>query len=154
MSSSIHALHEVLNTFTVKIETPAADQKLLIATNAEGTYVRRFLIDTKRSVLLKSEDESEGTLQSITTFADFVERGEMWWPQSVRITGADEVTVRETKFAIDELDATKFAERFVAEQDQRALGSHVGLFDDSTARGSAATVARRSKNARRQAECG
>ncbi len=116
---SLQPLHEVLNTFTVKIETPAADQKLLIATNAEGTYVRRFLIDTKRSVLLKSEDESEGTLQSITTFADFVERGEMWWPQSVRITGADEVTVRETKFAIDELDATKFAERFVAEQDQR-----------------------------------
>ncbi len=116
---SQQSLHEYLQTFTAKVESPAADQKLLILTNTEGTYVRRFLIDTKRGVLLKSEDENAGELQSVTTFTDFVERGGMWWAQTVRVFGPKEELYRETKFEIQELEASKFDERFVVEQDQR-----------------------------------
>jgi predicted Zn-dependent protease len=112
-------LNDSLHTFTAKVESPADGQKLLILTNAEGNYIRRFLIDTKRGVLLKTEDENAGKLNSVTTFTDFVERGGMWWAQTVRVSGPNEELYRETKFDIQELDSKKFDERFAAEQDQR-----------------------------------
>lgn len=116
---SQQALHEYLHAFAVKVESPAADQKLLIATNPEGNYVRRFLIDTKRGVLLKSEDENNGKIQNVTTFADFSERGGIWWAQTMRVAGPNEELYRETKFDIQELEAKKFAERFTKEQEAR-----------------------------------
>ncbi len=116
---SQQALHEYLHAFTVKIESPAADQKLLVATNAEGNYVRRFLIDTKRGVLLRSEDENGGKLQSQTLFSDFVQRGGMWWAQTMRVLGPKEELYREIKLDVQELDTKKYDERFAAEQEKR-----------------------------------
>jgi len=116
---SQQALHEYLHAFAVKVESPATDQKLLIATNAEGNYVRRFLIDTKRGVLLKTEDENEGKLNHVNVFSDFVERGGIWWAQTMRVLGPKEELYREIKLDVQELDAKKYDARFLAEQDKR-----------------------------------
>ena len=81
----------------------------------------RWLIDTERKVLLKSEYVHENKVTSTTTFSDFVEVAGMWWAQSVDTVDADgkRVSLTTQKIsALSQADAEKRIEQELSERPQ------------------------------------
>ena len=81
---SLASLELSYPAYRPEIEKQGDDRAMLKLThpNSPGQQLR-WLIDTKRHVVLRYEYVSEGKVSSVTTFSDFVEVAGSWWAKSV-----------------------------------------------------------------------
>lgn len=83
-------------------------------------YEQRFLIDTRRKVLLESETRNQGRMQWRTTFSDFVEVAGCWWAIKIVSVDADGKQTSSTSIAISLLDMDAFAKQLAAAMQPKA----------------------------------
>src|SRR6185369_7031569 len=89
----------------VVLEHPAEDQTLLILgvpadEEDEHAYQTRFLIDTKRNVLLSVEERYDGKTSRTTKFADFAEVARRFWPQTQETLDGEGRRISLTKISV------------------------------------------------------
>ncbi|MCE9526047.1 MAG: hypothetical protein K8R36_08335, partial [Planctomycetales bacterium] len=122
------------NPAKVTLEHPAENQVLLILGNEfdedeESELQTRFLIDTKRNVLLSVEERVGGKTTRTVKFADFVELAGRFWPQTQETLDADGKRISLTKNTVKVLSAEQFTGELKAQQTARepSLTLHLPL---------------------------
>jgi Vault protein inter-alpha-trypsin domain/von Willebrand factor type A domain len=103
---------------------PAEDQVLLILGDAgdedeEHVHQTRFLIDTKRHILLSVEERRDGKTSRTIKFADFVEVAGRVWPQTLETLDGEGRRISLTKVSVKVLTADEFAAELKAAQAAR-----------------------------------
>lgn len=118
----------------VALEHPAEGQTLVILgvpaeEEDEHAYQTRFLIDTKRNVLLSVEERYGGKTSRTVKFADFAEVAGRFWPQTQETLDGEGRRISLTKISVKTLSADEFAAEFKAQQTARepSLTLHLPL---------------------------
>jgi predicted Zn-dependent protease len=112
---SMSPLHRAMRHWDANVE-PAGENQTRLILNARGSKSQqRFLIDTSRHVLLKSEQLEGGKVTSSTTFEDFVEVAGSWWAR--RVTTIDEKvrTTSQTRLKITPVETELYHVRVSSE---------------------------------------
>src|SRR6185436_13992028 len=118
----------------VVLEHPAEGQTLVIlgvpaAVEDEHAYQTRFLIDTKRNILLSVEERYDGKTSRTVKFSDFAEVAGRFWPQTQETLDGDGKRISLTKIRVKTLSADEFAAEFKSQQTARepSLTLHLPL---------------------------
>ncbi|CAN5451802.1 hypothetical protein BH11PLA2_BH11PLA2_27500 [soil metagenome] len=113
---SLTPLHEHYVEYLPAIETINPERALLILKyKSSPEYEQRFLIDTKRHVMLNSEHRDHGKVLGSTKFDNFVEMAGSWWAKQFETfdrEGRRTLLVTQT---ITEVPADEFTKRMTAE---------------------------------------
>ncbi len=113
---SVTPLHVAYGQYTPTIEAIAPDRVLLVLTHKNlPDQETRFLVDTRRHVVLSIEQRHKGKVTTATRFGDFVEVAGSWWAR--RVETRDEKGRRQSlsEQTITELSADEFAKRMSLE---------------------------------------
>ena len=113
-----HSMQSLADTYHAYVPelTPKEDDTVLLIVRARNnrTYEQRFLIDTRRRVLLRYESAPQGKVKSAITFDDFVEVAGCWWARKATWTDADGKRTAQTTLTVSGLDKEGFEERYAA----------------------------------------
>ncbi len=113
------------NPEQISVEQLAGDQVVLILGDAadddedESVYQTRFLIDTKRSVLMSVEERYNGKTSRTVKFSDFVEVAGRVWPQTEEALDGEGRRLSLTKISVKVLTAAEFTAELKAAQAAR-----------------------------------
>ncbi len=117
---SLAPLHESYRHQQAKVEPAGENRAKLVLTHKSDKSEWRYLIDTARHVLLKSESFNDGKLISTTTYSDFVQIGGSWWARSAVTTDDKDRKTSETTFEITALGKDKFETRIAEESSTKS----------------------------------
>ncbi|MFO0822048.1 MAG: VIT domain-containing protein [Gemmataceae bacterium] len=113
---SISPLHLTFAEYTASAESTDKDrEQLTLKQKSSPDHETRYLIDTKRHVVVNIEQRYKGKVVATTKFEDFVEAAGMWFAR--RIEQLDEQGQRQslTTQSVTELPADEFAKRMSQE---------------------------------------
>lgn len=97
------------------------DRTLLTVSDENPNYPweQRYLIDTKRKVLLSQESWSKGKKTKTMEFLNHKQVGDQWWPTRIRIFSAEGKVTREVVIKVNALNAEAYQKAFAAELKER-----------------------------------
>ena len=103
--------------YVATVELQGANQTLLTLSNPGDVNARvRFLIDTRRAVVLRREDLRYDKVTSTRNVAGFVEIAGAWWPGRVESRTADNPHATVATLAYERLPANAVEQRLQAER--------------------------------------
>ncbi len=111
--SPLDVAYRAYQAHVVKADAP--NQVVLVLRVKGSDAEQRFLIDTKRHVLLKIETVNKKEMTSTVSFTDFVEIAGSWWARRVTTTDSKQRKIGETSLDIKSLAADKYNARMATE---------------------------------------
>ncbi|MEX0938608.1 MAG: VIT domain-containing protein [Pirellulales bacterium] len=121
---SLNALHEGYRNYVPKLDTGDDDGRVVLTLTQSDLPERqmRITIDTERDVVLSVENLQSGTVNSRTTFEDFVEVAGTWWAQRVETTDEEGRRLRLITYEIEQLPRERFEDQI---EDELAIRNRV-----------------------------
>lgn len=114
---SLDSLLEANVTAKARVEAAGEGRaRLVISAESPFGHEYRYLVDTARKVVLKSETLASDKLVSTTTYEDFLEVAGSWWARRVIETDATGQVLRTRKYEIQSHAPDQFAQRMADER--------------------------------------
>lgn len=113
-------LDQSYQNYTAKIVEDTPDQLLLTLQhpNSPGNELR-LRIDTRRNVVLSTENTIDGTTTAKTQFSDFVQIAGAWWATRMESYDAESRRTGITEYEFHQLTRSEFARRITRQVSQR-----------------------------------
>ncbi len=109
---SLSSLEQSYSFYVPTVEHPEKDRAhLILKTKPDDHQEIRFLIDTRRHVLLHSEYRHAGKITSTMKFDDFVEIAGSWWARTIEAADDQGRRTALITLTINKLPAEAFAQR-------------------------------------------
>jgi autotransporter-associated beta strand protein len=108
-------LDEIYPATVGRVEPAGKDQVRLAIEYVDSNYVRRFLIDTVRHVVLEVEDSADGKVSSSARYSDFIEVGGVLWVGKIETSDGRGRSTSRTTYDVKGLAPDAFAARFQEE---------------------------------------